>query len=345
MLTVYTTEQNEKWDEIVRSFEKYDTYWLCGYIKAFQIHGDGEPLLFYYEDTKCRGINVVMKRDVATDIHFRDELAENQYFDFATPYGYGGWIIEGQETEQLFNEYEKWCNNHGIISEFVRFHPVLKNHSYAEKSYEVIQLGEVVTMDLSSPEVIWANITSKNRNMIRKAQKNGVKIYRGQYPKIYSVFREIYNGTMDKDNADEYYYFSEEFYESILNDLPYNAEMFYAVFEDKVIAASIMLTANGCMNYHLSGSLREYQNLAPTNLLLYEAALWGCANGYKTLYLGGGVGSGEDSLFKFKRAFYRGEDLKHFYIGKKIYDENVYQELVDKRKDIKNMNFFPMYRG
>lgn len=345
MLTVYTTEQNEKWDEVVRSFEKYDTYWLCGYVKAFQIHGDGEPLLFHYEDATCRGINVVMKRDVATDIHFEGILSENQYFDFATPYGYGGWIIEGQETEKLFNEYEKWCRKNGIISEFVRFHPVIENHNHAEESYEVIQLGEVVTMDLSSPEVIWANITSKNRNMIRKAQKNGVRIYRGHYPEIYKVFLEIYNGTMDKDHADEYYYFSQEFYESILNDLPHNAEMFYAVLEDKIIAASIMLMSNGCMNYHLSGSLREYQNLAPTNLLLYEAALWGCANGYKTLYLGGGVGSGEDSLFKFKKAFYRGDDLRHFYIGKKIYNENVYQELVDKRKEIENMNFFPMYRG
>ena len=50
-----------------------------------------------------------------------------------------------------------------------------------------------------------------------------------------------------------------------------------------------MLMANGKMNYHLSGSIREFSNLAPTNLLLYKAALWGCANGCKTLYLGGGV--------------------------------------------------------
>lgn len=37
--------------------------WLSGYVKAFQIHGDGEPLLFHYEDERTRGMNVVMKRD------------------------------------------------------------------------------------------------------------------------------------------------------------------------------------------------------------------------------------------------------------------------------------------
>lgn len=98
------------------------------------------------------------------------------------------------------------------------------------------------------------------------------------------------------------------------------------------------------MNYHLSGSVREFSSLAPTNLLLYEAALWGCANGYKTLYLGGGVGSGEDSLFKFKRAFYKG-DLNHFFIGKKIYSQEIYSELIGLRAEIENSGYFPMYRG
>ena len=90
----------------------------------------------------------------------------------------------------------------------------------------------------------------------------------------------IYNSTMEKDDAEEYYYFSSEFYKSVLKDLPQNAQVFWAEKDDQVIAASIMLTANGRMNYHLSGSLREFSSLAPTNLLLYEAALWEYANGY-----------------------------------------------------------------
>ena len=111
-----------------------------------------------------------------------------------------------------------------------------------------------------------------------------------------------------------------------------------------MIAASIMLFANGRMNYHLSGSVREYSTFAPTNLLLYTAALWGCENGYKTLYLGGGVGSGEDSLFKFKRSFFKG-DLHHFYIGKRIFIRERYDELLAKRTNIENKGYFPEYRG
>ena len=339
-LKVYSLEQCEEWDSIVRSFHDYDTYWLSGYVKAFRIHGDGEPLLFFYENKSVRGINVVMKRDVSKDQHFVGKIEENLYFDFSSPYGYGGWIIEGDKSDALFEAYENWCVNNGIISEFIRFHPVLENYKACASNYEVVPLGNTVVMDLSSPEVIWNNIISKNRNMLRKAKKNGVVIYSGRYPEIYKTFREIYNSTMDKDNAKDYYYFSEEFYQSILNDLQQNAQVFYAVYEGKIIAASIMLAANGYMNYHLSGSIKEYANLAPTNLLLYKAALWGCANGCCSLYLGGGVGSGEDSLYKFKKAFYRLDDVKRFHIGKKIFIQDKYDELLGFRESV-DSRFFP----
>ena len=61
VINLYTIEQAEEWDEIVRSFLRYDVYWLSGYVKAFHYHGDGDPLLFHYERDGTRGINVVEK--------------------------------------------------------------------------------------------------------------------------------------------------------------------------------------------------------------------------------------------------------------------------------------------
>lgn len=347
-LSVYTTEQAEEWDRIVCSFENYDVYFMCGYVKAFKQHGDGEPMLFYYEseNSSLRGMNVVMKRDIADDGRFQGKLAPDRWFDFVTPYGYGGWLLEGGgDKRELFHTYEAWCREHSIVSEFVRYHPVLENCVFSEGPYEVIPLGNTISMDISSPGIIWQNLTSKNRNMIRKAIKSGIAIYNGRYPEIYEHFREIYNKTMDKDHAKTYYYFAPGFYESILTDLPQNAQVFYAELEGKIVAASIILAANGRLSYHLSGSLREYQSLAPTNLLLYEAALWGSANGCRTFHLGGGVGSSEDSLYSFKKAFYRGSPSK-FCIGKKIFMKDAYRELAGIReKRAESSGFFPEYRA
>ena len=281
--------------------------------------------------------------DIAKSEFFQGKLKEGEFFDFSTPYGYGGWIVEGKGVDKLFKEYQEWIKENRIVSEFVRFHPLLENHLPMEDCFEVHKLGEVVYMDLSSPDIIWSNLSSKNRNTIRKASKNDIKIYNGRSPEIYRKFREIYNSTMDKDNAEKYYYFGDGFYNSVLEDLPQNAQVFWADLEGQIIAASIILAANGRLNYHLSGSLREYSSLAPNNLLLYTVALWGNENGYKSFYLGGGVGSGEDGLLRFKRAFCRGE-LKHFYIGKKIYDVEKYDVLVNMRGNIQSA-FFPMYRA
>ena len=108
MIRVYRLDQAEQWDAVVRSFPAYDAYWLSGYVKAFMIHGDGEPLLILYEDGCTRGINVVMKRDIAKDAAFTGRIPEGIYYDFSTPYGYGGWLIEGEGTEELFRAYSEW---------------------------------------------------------------------------------------------------------------------------------------------------------------------------------------------------------------------------------------------
>ena len=343
MLSVYTLEDTEKWDTIVHSFHDYDIYWLSGYVKTFQIHGDGNPILFFYDDGNTHGINVTMLRDIAKDVHFRDYIEGNRYFDIATPYGYGGWLIEGENVEQLFRTYFDWLENNHIICEFVRFHPLVKNHEACRNFYDIDRLGEVVHMDLSSPEVIWNNLTSENRNRIRKALNNNVRVQHGNSSEIYVEFQRIYNATMDRNKANDYYYFNQSFYKSVLNELSHNSQIFWAEKDGEVIAASIMIFANEHLNFHLSGSLEEYNTLAPNNLIMYSAAIWGYENGYRTFLLGGGVGSKDDTLLRYKKTFYKGE-RNHYFIGKKIISPEKYNYLVNMM-GINESQFFPQYRA
>ena len=342
MIKIYTISQADEWNDIVRSFPNHDVYYLSGYCKAFEVHGDGAPELLYYEEGMLRAIYVYMKRQIASGM-----------VDTVTPYGYGGVLFDGDTSTQnieLFGKaFERQMQNDGVVSNFVRYHPVLKNAGPMKQISEVIDLGKTIAIDLSSPEIIWENIHSKNRNMIRKAEKNSIEIKHGKGMDLLEKFMEIYNKTMDKDHAEAYYYFKLPFYESIHNDLYDNYEMFYAEYEGKIIAMSIMIFANGRLNYHLSGSDIEYRNLAPSNLLLYKAALWGCEQGMKTFHLGGGVGSGEDNLYKFKAAFNKISDYQ-FSIGKQVFDKRAYDELVKRRKETdanfdESSHFFPLYRA
>ena len=83
--------------------------------------------------------------------------------------------------------------------------------------------------------------------------------------------------------------------------------------------------------------------------MLYEAAVWATNHGYEKLHMGGGVGSGHDSLYKFKKAFNRERDSE-FYIGKKIFMKDKYIEMCKLRRKIdpafnENTKYFPAYRG
>ena len=99
MLSIISINESNKWDEVVKSFNNYDIYYISSYVKAFQIHGDGDPILFYYKDKYIRAINVAMKRDIGKDSKFNGKIPLNTYFDLSTPYGYGGFLIEGDINE------------------------------------------------------------------------------------------------------------------------------------------------------------------------------------------------------------------------------------------------------
>ena len=343
MVELFDLAHSAEWDNKVKTFTDYDVYYLSGYVKAFHIHGDGDPYLLYYVVEGLRAIYVYMRRP--TDIE--------GVYDSVTPYGYGGVLFEGDTSEDNLKDFwkaylDEMAKEH-IVDNFVRYHPVLRNAVPMKIISNVIDLGKTIAMDLSSPEVVWDNIHSKNRNMIRKAEKNGIIIEHGKGMDLFDKFIEIYNATMDKDHAEAYYYFKRPFYESIHNDLQDNYELFYAKLEDKIIAMSIMIFANGRLNYHLSGSDIEYRNLAPSNLLLYKTALWGCEHGFRTFHLGGGVGSGEDNLYKFKAAFNKVSDYQ-FSIGKQVFDQQLYDELVGLRRRSdedfdETSHYFPLYRS
>ena len=343
MIQIYGLNMASQWDEVVKGFTEYDVYYLSGYVKAFQIHGDGVPQLLYYETERLKAIYVYMKRKTSIE----------GYYDSITPYGYGGVLFEGDTSEESLQEfwkaYVEKMNEEGIVDNFVRYHPVLANAIPMKTISTVVDLGKTVAFDLSSEEVIWNNIISKNRNMIRKAEKNGIEIRHGKGLELFQDFKRIYNATMEKDHAEDYYFFEDDFYESIHRDLNNNYEMFYAVLDNQIIAMSIMLYANKQMHYHLSGSVMEYRNMAPSNLLLYKTALWGYEHGFQTLHLGGGVGSGEDNLYKFKAAFNRNSNYR-FSIGKEIFDVGKYDDLVEERvrQDASfdaASAFFPLYRS
>lgn len=350
-MKVTCIRNKEDWNAIIKSFKQWDIYYLFEYAYSLQLHGDGSPCLIYAEKDGKRLAYVVMENDIADFWAFDNYLQKGKYYDWTTPYGYGGPLTDGEISAKWIKDFMKelmeYCNRHFVVSQFFRFHPLLQNQKVMQEVSDVVYLKKTVYLDTIDEKTIYANMTPNNRNMIRKAQKNNIKIIFDTGERV-EEFTKIYELTMRNNKAEEYYYFEKEYFDYLIEEMRDNIIFFYALYHGIPVSASLFFVTDSYMHYHLSGTLPEYRNLAATNLLLSEAANWAAGHGIKELHLGGGVGV-EDSLLTFKKHFNR-NGLIDFCIGRNIFMPEIFEELVNLRAETdgtfdREKPFMIQYRG
>ena len=333
---------DNNWDTVLKEmpFNMQDIYFTSDYYKMHEKNGDGRGKLFYYSDTKG---NVALYPFLINKIH--GYSLEKDYFDIETAYGYGG-PISNCIDERFMEEFEKsfleFCKANNIIAEFIRFHPFLRNETIFKNNMDVTYNRHTVYLDLSKGiDRIWnEDIRSKNRNVIRKSKKNGLFVEIGTN---YENFKEIYRITMDKVEANNFFYFSDTyFYDLKDND---HCFLFNTKRENKVVAAAIFMGYGEYFHYHLAGSLQEELIYSPNNLMLWESIIYAIDNGFKYMHFGGGLtDNSQDSLLKFKSSF--SKNYKDFYIGKRIHNNEIYAYLINEweKTNNKKANTLLQYR-
>ncbi len=279
------------------------------------------PLLFEYSDAgACYRLPFL-----ESEIRAWVPQAEPGMKDMETAYGYGGPWSNSSDPEFLAgagHALEEACRDRGIMAAFLRFHPMLGNEGLAP-GFQVIPERETVCVDLEDPDIWMNQISQKNRNMIRKAKKEGVTVRIDTGFADLTGFRELYDGTMERLGAHASYRFGDGYYARLAQGLAGGGFVARCHFGGRLIAAALILAWDRVAHYHLSGSLREFQKLAPNNLMLYQAILALRERGYRRFHLGGGLsGAPGDPLLKFKQAFSR-HSLR-FHIGKRIFSPEAY---------------------
>jgi serine/alanine adding enzyme len=330
------------WNSIVEGFEKKDIYFTYEFFLSSLLVDGGEPILFFYEDENGKVAYPFIKREIPN-------LKNKVYYDITTPYGYGGPLIQiigdkEQFLEQFRKKIKSYCEKNDIVSEFIRFHPLLENQMGLDRYLDISYIRNTIYMDLGGSEEQIMKLPGKTRNMVRKAERNGVIIEKINSIENLELFSIIYNSTMDRNEASDYYFFEKKYFHDLIELLDSNIQMFGAYFEGKLISATLIFNYGEFIHYHLSGALREYLNLGTSNLLIQKVAEWGNENGYKTFHLGGGYSGNEDSLYRFKKSFTKTEPLS-FYIGKKVHDKEIYQMLVNEKYIKEDNGYFPLYRS
>jgi hypothetical protein len=389
--------ESKEWSELVDKAGG-DNYFFPEYAKIYNYsYGpeidevfQGEPLLFFYGNDEEFLVQPFVKRRI-NNLPFLRENEDNfrqiseEYFDLISPYGYAGpltyfgKIIRGCDPEQVGNsaktaeraeqtkltegylkESASYCFKHNIVTEFVRFHPLMENQKIFSNiksddnltGIEISGRNNTVTINLEKGQTrIWEHLDKKTRNLIRKAEKSGIKIERADDAQTIKIFSELYNKTMIRNSARKEYIFTESYFFKTAELMKDKAMILTAKHDNKIIAASMFLCHGDFFHYHFSGSDNRFLSLAPNNLLINEAIKTAIAGGYKKMHLGGGnSGKEDDPLYHFKKGF--SPDLTRFYTGNRTYNLKIYKLLSElkKRHDLTRdvqgrANFFPEYRA
>ena len=307
-----------------------DIYFTPEYYSLYEKNGDGEACCFVYQEDH----DIVLYPYLVNSVNELGYELNCKYFDIQGAYGYNGIISSSKDASFIscfHNCFDQYCQENNIIAEFSRFHPLLNNQELASPEMKRNYSRNTVKLDLTlSLDEIWMKqFSTKNRNVIRKAEKDGVEIVEST---DYDQFLQMYNETMRNVQAEEFYFFPRSYYEEMKQEFGQKLLLLFAMYEGKPISGSLFMFSHDYAHYHLSGRDKNYYKIAANNLVLWHGIQKAKEKGCIWMHLGGGTtGEENDPLLHFKQNF--SKDHGEFWIGKRVHNQTVYNEVIQQWKE------------
>ncbi|MCM3610479.1 aminoacyltransferase [Planococcus sp. MERTA32b] len=327
--------------------ELVDLYFDEKYGKLYEDLENGICEVYEYDHLLGKVRHMFIKREIP------ELIGGERYYDITTAYGYGGPLIlechpdnRKDLAKAFYEDFARYCEREKIVSEFIRFHPVLKNAEDFQDMYDVCYMRPTVGTNLRAFDDPVAREFSKTaKKNIRRALGEGVQYQVIENPDNLDAFKEVYYTTMKRKNAAEYYYFGEEYFAGLLDAYGDRILITEASYKKETLGMALTFRHNQYLHTHLSGTYEEYHHFYPAYVMQFAITQWGKNNGYHLLHDGGGLTNDlDDSLYMFKKQF--GKHTKFpFHIGRKVWDKKIYSALCNRIGADMNSDFFPLYRG
>lgn len=277
-----------------------DIYYRPEYAALYVTSDNNEPFEFTY----CEDMLYVKFRSIKRRIMtVAGKTLQKELYDLETPYGYGGPLTNSADMgflSRAFKSYKTYCAAQNIVCEFIRFHPfnalVRSSTLFDMHSQE----REVVVVDLTlSTEKRRALYSKTTRNIVKKTSLS-LDVVTDKLD--ISSFMALYYRTMQKNDANEFYFFKESYFKSLMK-----LEQVYLIGTQKgqqLLSIGFFMCCSELAHYHLSANNQDFSKENGNYLLLDAAFEHAKSLGCRYMMLGGGrTSSVDDSLFKFKAKF------------------------------------------
>jgi hypothetical protein len=275
-------------------------------------------------------------------------VPDTDLLDAVSPYGYPGPVSDADPADAAF-----WARaahvmtdllcTHGVITAFVRLHPLLPAPTAAlADAGTVVRHGEVVSVDLTlTPEEMWSQTHRTHRNQINKSRRAGVRIVVDDWDRL-DGWVGTYHANMRRVGATGFYFFAPDHFHRLRAALDGHAHLAVALAGDELLGGNLFFEYDGIMHTHLQAT-RDGPTHWADKLLYDEIRRWGRDRGNAVYHLGGGVGGAADSLFAYKAAFAAGRH--DFHTWRVVTHPAAVEKLTGTQPTADQMNGrFPPYR-
>src|ERR1035437_3559430 len=195
------------------------------------------------------------------------------------------------------------CRERRIIADFMHLNPWSEGVGLLDPSL-VRYNRDIVFVDVSiGPERLWTeHFVHSCRKNIKRAEREGISVFEADSVDHIREFHRIYIDTMIRTNALSQYHFPLEYFLRFFNEMRNHARFTMAERNGQIIGAILYTHDDDNIYSYLGGADAEFQQMRPTNAMVYDTIRWGAAHGKKRLILGGGYRP-DDGIFRFKSSF------------------------------------------
>jgi sugar O-acyltransferase (sialic acid O-acetyltransferase NeuD family) len=346
---VLQAAQEQDWNGVLAQVARHDFHHLAQYHRLAEERGEGRAHLFAYHDGAYTIALPLLLRSV-------EASGGEAWSDATSVYGYAGPLASHVGLPaSVLGSFQKRLTDalvaRRVVTVFSRLHPLIPQRGMLAALGECRPEGETVSIDLTrSREEQWAHYRPSIRTRIGKLRRAGLVGQRDRDKRHLAEFAEIYYQTMRRVKAHRSYLFEEEYFTRLASGLGEALELFVVTLDGAVVAGGLFTICGEIVQYHLGGTCDASLKLGPMSLLFDTVRLWATEEGARTMHLGGGVGSREDSLLHFKKGF---SDRRHvFSTWRWVVEPDAYRSLCD-RNDRRNAelgapnascDYFPRYR-
>jgi hypothetical protein len=326
-----------RWPQMIQR-ARADIFYEPCYCRFVTVDTSHQPVMLAYQDDLGEVFDVTLRKNIA-DLPFYADVAHQfarSPTDLASPeYNSPIVIAEPGAVGELLRRYrravDEYCLESGVVTEFVRFHPLSESATAFADLLDLHQAAEMVYVDLRRGyDSAFCGYRENHKRNIKKALKQGAmfRFCPSRDEEATSLLHKLWSEAMLRKDAKSIYHHPLEHFVGFVQALGDRALIVESLVDNDVASVDVFVLGRKHIWHKYSGLDQRFRVTGAHTFAFDRTIHWAWQAGYEYFMLGGGMEQG-DSTYQYKYGFsHLAAPVRHF---KKVHDQKALNLLLEAK--------------